>query len=154
MESYEALGTAINRKTAVHARALGLSLPTVHKWQEPSADFSDSGAYNPLDRIETIMATSLHLGNPTEVAMAPVFYLANRFSFIPLFSTLGTSDLPEISRQLNRVVAEFGNLIRESADALDDGKVSPAERRQIERAGMNLFTQLGHFMYLIKEAAK
>jgi hypothetical protein len=73
MKTFEALQKAINGNTAYHAKRLGLSAPMLHKWQEPHMDWSDSGAYNPLDRIEAIIEIARSLG--TEEALAPVYYL-------------------------------------------------------------------------------
>jgi len=153
MESYEALSIAINRKTAAHAKGLGLSVSTVSKWQEPSVDFTDSGAFNPVDRIETIMETSLRLGNPPEMALSPVFYLGDRFKFVPLFLPNAPLNLVDISKQLHKVVVEFGHVIHEAADALEDGIITPGERKAIEKHAVHLFTQLGLFLKQVKKAS-
>ena len=84
MKSYEAIQRAINGKTIEHAKALGISLSSVTKWQEPHLDFTDSGSYNPLDRIESITEKSLSLGNPPDRAYAPLQYLTERFGVIML----------------------------------------------------------------------
>ena len=154
MESYEALANTINRKTAVHAKALGLALSTVSKWQEPSMDFSDSGALNPLDRVETMIQTALILGQPLEQALSPVFYLGDRFEFVPLLLSKGTPNLSDITKQLHRVVKEVGSVIHVSSEALEDGKITPDERRAIEREAQNLYAELGRFLKMIQIASK
>jgi hypothetical protein len=154
MESHEALSNTINRKTSTHAKALGLSVSTVSKWQEPSVDFSDSGAFNPLDRIETIISTSIAQGNSLDMALSPVYFLAEKFNFVPLLLPATPPNFADISRQLHKVVCEFGHVIQESADALDDGKVSPDERRRIEREAQHLYSSLGLFLKQIEAAEK
>jgi len=154
MESHEALADTINRKTATYAKALGLSVSTVSKWQEPSFDFTDSGAFNPLDRIETIIRTSLDLGNAPDMALSPVFYLAERFDFVPLLLPKAPPNFADISRTLHKVVAEFGHVINEAADALEDGKITQDERRRIEREARHLYAALGMFLSQIKLAEK
>lgn len=154
MESYEALGNAINRQTKEHAKRLGLSVSTISKWQEPSVDFTDSGAFNPLDRIETIMETSLHLGNPAELALSPVFYLGDKFNFVPLILPPASPNLAEITMQLHKIVSEFGLLINESSEALKDGIVTPSERKRIELDAQRLLASTGLFLKLVQEASK
>ena len=154
MESYEALSNAINRKTAEHAKGLGLSISTVSKWQLPSVDFTDSGAFNPLDRIESIIEKSLRLGNPAELALSPVFYLGDKFNFVPLILPPTSPNLAEITTQLHRIVSEFGLLINESSEALKDGIVTPAERKRIELDAQRLLASTGLFLKLVQEAAK
>jgi len=155
MESFEALANTINRKTAVHAKALGLSVSSVAKWQEPSLDFSDSGAFNPLDRVETIIKTALGLGVEHDMALAPVHYLGEKFNFVTmLLPPRDREELPDISRQLHRVVTEFGHLLQESAEALEDGKISPAERKRIEREALHLYSALGLFITLVQKVSK
>jgi len=51
MESHEALKLAVGTDAVKMAKRLGRSSSLVHKWCEPSTDFSDSGALNPLDRL-------------------------------------------------------------------------------------------------------
>lgn len=154
MESFEALSNAIQRKTSIHAKALSLSISTVSKWQEPSVDFSDSGAFNPLDRIETIIRTAQTLGVPPEMALSPVFYLGDRFNFIPLILPKAPACLADISRQLHKVVAEFGHVIQESSDAIEDGRITAEERKRIEREAQHLYSALGLFINQIKLASE
>lgn len=154
MESYEAIATAINRDTVKQAKALGLSTSLLAKWQEPSTDFTDSGAYNPLDRILTIMKTSQELGTPLEAALAPLLFLAQSLNcaIIPLPSA--GQCLNNVTKQLYRVIKEFGDLIKESSDAIKDGRITPDERRRVEKEGQQLLYHLGLFLKLIQEAAK
>ena len=154
MESFEALANAIQRKTTHHAKALSLSVSAVSKWQEPSLDFSDSGSLNPLDRIETVMRTAIDLGVAHDMALSPVFYLGERFGFVPMVLPKAPACLAEISKQLNKVVAEFGHVIQESAEALEDGRITEQERRGIEREAQHLYAALGQFLTLINSAAK
>lgn len=154
MKSYEALATAINRSTPDHAKAMHLSTSLVNKWQEPCVDFSDSGCHNPLDRIESVIETSLKLGNPVEVALSPVFYLASRFNFVPLILPSVPPNLAELSKQLNHLIKHFGQLIEESAGALEDGRITLDERRTLDRSAQHLMAALGSFMSQIAEVSK
>jgi hypothetical protein len=155
MESYEALANVIQRKTPTHAKALGLSVSAVSKWQEPSVDFSDSGSLNPLDRIETIIRTATSLGMPIETALSPVHYLGEKFNFtiLPL-PAKEHADLADLSRQLHKVVSEFSHVLQEASDALEDGKISANERRGIEREALHLYIALGSFLSQVQQAAR
>lgn len=154
METYEALAITINRDTVCHAKALGLSTSLVNKWQEPSTDFSDSGAYNPLDRLRTVILTSKTLGQPPEVFLAPLYYFRSEFNLCIFPLPDGTPGLQEITAQLYTVIKQFGDLIRESSEAISDGRITPDERRRVDKYGQNLLHHLGLFLQQIHEAAK
>jgi hypothetical protein len=153
MKSFEALQKAINGKTVEHARNLHLSTSSVSKWQEPSTDFTDSGSYNPLDRIETIIGTALALGNK-EGAFEPINYLARRFCgvFIQLPEAVGCAN--EVTHQLLKTVENFGCLSREASRALEDGRITPRECDLIEKEAWNLIQQTVLFMQKAKEIAR
>ncbi|PWT78607.1 MAG: hypothetical protein C5B59_01440 [Bacteroidetes bacterium] len=154
MKSYEAVQRSIAGKTVAHAKALHLSTSSVSKWQEPAIDFSDSGSFNPLDRIETIMQTSLHLGTPREDALAPIHYLAHRFHglFIPLPDH--SPSLKNLQVQLSTTVKEFGHLLERSYEAMEDGIITGDERKRIDREGQHLMHHLCCYLQLVKEASE
>jgi hypothetical protein len=154
MESFEALSTAINRNTVKHAKALGLATSTVNKWQEPSTDFNDSGSYNPLDRIETIIKTALEMGNPADAATMPVQYLAQRFNLFvtPLPPT--NPGLSDIIQQIHKTTREFADLIKVSSDAIEDGRFTPDRRRRIEKEGLHLLTAVSTLIKMIQEKSR
>jgi hypothetical protein len=154
MKSHEALATAINRSTPDHAKVMHLSTSSVNKWQEPNSDFSDSGSHNPLDRVESIMETSLKLGNPADVALSPVFYLAAKFNFVPLLLPSVPPNLSDLSKQLNHLVKDFGDLLETSASALEDGRVTPDERRSMDKCAQHLLSALGVYMNQVAEVSK
>lgn len=154
MKTYEALQRSIAGKTVLHAKELHMSTSLINKWQEPTNDFTDSGAFNPLDRIETIIETSLKLQIIREEALAPIQFLANRFNciLIPLPET--SSTLKNLQSQLSHTVKEFSHLMESSADAMTDNIITPDERRRIEREGQHLFHHLGCFLEMVKEASE
>jgi len=154
MKSYEALHRAISGKTVAHAKELHLSTSTVNKWQEPTTDFTDSGAFNPLDRIEKIIETSLKLQTPREDALAPVQYFARRFNccLIPLPEV--SLSLKNLQSQLSHTVKEFSHLMEQSADAMADNIITGDERKRIEREGQHLMHHLGCYLELVKEASE
>lgn len=155
MKSHEAIQRAINGKTVDHAKALGISLSSVTKWQEPHLDFTDSGSYNPLDRIESIIEKSLSLGNPPERAYAPIQYLTERFGLIMLHLPKTCKGNIEISRELLRCIKEFGDLAEAASEALNnDGKISKREAEKIDKEAWELIRQTALFMQAIKESVK
>jgi hypothetical protein len=150
MKSYEAMGLCVGRDRVVHAKALHKSVHLVSKWTEPAVDFTDSGTFNPLDRLEVVMDTALRLGTVDHAhALAPLFYLAQRFdcAVYPLPRQCGC--LKDVSAQLGVMVREFGQLMASTGEAMADGRISPDERRRIERAGVSLMEALGAFMNLV-----
>ncbi len=154
MQSHEAIQTAIGGKTVEHAKALHLSSSAVHKWQEPSTDFTDSGSLNPLDRVETIIQTSLNLDSSIDKAIAPVQYLAERFGLI----VLSLPKIPDCHEQLTadllKMIAEFGDLTRETGLALAQQRMTKKEARQIDEDCWILIRQIAVFLHHVAEAAK
>ena len=151
MKSYEAIQKAIDGNTVEHAKQLHRSTSMLNKWQEPSTDFTDSGAYNPLDRIETIIKTSLALGTDPQKALAPIQYLAQRFNqiIIPVPETKNIS-VNDAAKALLKVVEEFGHLSTEAAKAFEDNKIKPHEVKKIEKEVWDLITQASIFLFKIK----
>jgi len=154
VKSYEALNRAISRQTVEHARRLHVSTSLVHKWQEPSTDFTDSGAYNPLDRIETIIETALSLGVKTEEAFAPIHYLAERFGQIVIPIPKSENTAAEASKELLKTIQEFGEMAAEASKALRDGKITWQEYDRINREAWELIRQVAVFLRVIESSVR
>lgn len=149
MKSYEAFQAAIRGKTVEFARKLGLSTPLIHKWQEPSTDFTDSGALNPLDRIETVIEEAQRQGNPD--AFAPVHYLAERFGLVIIGDVNGPLCLNELTKELLHTSKEFGELAAAASKALEDHKLNRNEIKEIKKEGWELIRQTASFLRKIEE---
>lgn len=146
MKSHEALKLACNRHSMDIAKGLHLSVSTIHKWTEPSTDFSDSGSFNPLDRLEAMMLLARSLEIDESHVVAPLRWLASAVGY--QVAPLGAPSfcVADISRMLNRTVAEFGLLCHLAGDALAHGRISLEERRGIEAKGIELAAVLGQFL--------
>lgn len=153
MRSHEALQTAILGKTVEHARKLGLSTGLINKWQEPHTDYTDSGAYNPLDRIETIIETSLALGNPPERALAPINYLAERFGQIIVPVPAPVQNCKTAIHEFLKCSKEFGDLARETEETLKDNVISGAKAARIGKEAWELIRQTALMISVVKAAA-
>lgn len=128
LKTHEALNRAIGGQTAAHAFELHLATITVNKWQEPTGDWSDSGAFNPLDRLEKIIETALKLGRVSpDDACAPIEYLAQRFGRILLPLPPQSIEPSELQKALLATIKEFGELAAASSKALEDGRLSRIE---------------------------
>jgi hypothetical protein len=151
MKSYEAIQKAISGNTVEHAKRLHRSTALINKWQEPTIDFEDSGSFNPLDRIETIIETSLALGTDTKKALAPIQFLAERFNqiLIPVPDT-NNVDMETVVKELMKTIEEFGHLSKEAAEALKDNKISPREVKKIEKEVWDLIRQASIFLFKAK----
>lgn len=155
MESWEALGRCVGRDTVKHAKALGRSTALVNKWTEPSTDFSDSGAINPVDRIETMIETALSLGNVSRSdALAPLQYLALRFGCTLINLPPSLPHLKDLTDQINHSSKEFGHFISANCEALEDGRITRDEFRHIDSEGMHLIQAVGSVIKLADEASK
>ncbi len=153
MKSYEAIAKAIAGETVKHAKRLGLSTSLVNKWQEPCVDFTDSGAYNPLDRLETIIAAALELKASRE-PLSPLHYLGQRFNqiIIPLPAVTVTNT--EISKSLLKTIKEFGDLAQVAAKSLEDGIITTKEAEHIHKEGWDLIRQTMVFLEKIKKVER
>lgn len=152
MQSFEAMQKAINGKTIEHAKSLGMSRSMVNKWQESSDSFDDSGAYNPLDRIVTVMNTSRAEGNGHERYLAPLHYLAIKFNQIVIPAPPAHKGFSELYQNLSRLSKEFGDLLSISGEKFSDGEVSPRDARAIRQEAYELQTALSAFIMKVEEA--
>lgn len=155
MKSFEAMGMAIGRDRVEHAKALHKSVHLVSKWAEPSTDFTDSGTFNPLDRIETIVETALKIGNVAHPhALAPLYYLAVRFNCLLLPIPAQHPCLQDLSARLCIAIKEFGEMVAAAGEAMQDGVISPDERRVIEKKSLELMESIGLFTKMVQELSR
>jgi transcriptional regulator with XRE-family HTH domain len=150
MKSHEAIQRAIKGRTVEFAKRLGLSASMVNKWQEPTADWSDSGAYNPLDRLEGIAQIALDLGADRDEALAPLYWLNQRFGLhaVPDERSEGLDDL---SLDLIETLREVGHLTTVASEALSSGEITVGHASKIEEEGNHLIRRVSVFMKKTKE---
>lgn len=154
MKSYEALREAIAGKTVEHAKELHLSTILVNKWQEPTNDFEDSGAFNPLDRVETIVKKSLELGILADKAITPIQYLASQFNCVLISIPKETRDLKAIAEEFARTIKEFSDVSGAYAEAIKDSRISGIEANMIDTEIWHLVQQAILFLQKVKESVK
>lgn len=135
MKSHEAMDRCIGRHRVPVAKALYKSTALISKWMEPSSDFTDSGTLNPLDRLETIIKTALHEKQGRDDALAPVLYLASKFGLTVITLPETNPHLQDIIKESHKAIKEFGEYIAAFSAAIEDGKISALERREIELEG-------------------
>ena len=153
MQSHEAIHKAIRGKTVEFAKRLGLSSVLLNKWQEPTADWSDSGAFNPLDRIETIIEKALEEGHNHDDAFSPLYYLAEKFGLVAIPVPV-CHCLEDLSKELMATIKEFGHLASEASEAMADGHISKDEARRIEEEGNDLLRHVTAFILKAKESVR
>jgi hypothetical protein len=153
MKSYEALHEAISGDTIEFAKRLKTSTSLITKWQEPTTDWSDSGAFNPLDRIEAVIEMAIHKGRSHDQAYAPIYYLAERFGLIAI-PIPHARDLKDLSDELMEAIKEFGHLATVSAEAMADGIISRDEAKRIEKEGSDLMRHVAAFMQKANESVR
>lgn len=145
MDAHDAIRQAVNGRYEEVAKAIGRSANLVHRWTLPVTDFSESGAYSDLDRLEALMEKSLALGTPVSKALAPIYRLAQRFGgyFIPPAPMV--CETRDIARQLTLTMRKVGELLAATAEAIEDDKITPAERRELllrSHEGLHELSQL------------
>lgn len=151
MESFEAMRRVIGADAIKVAKRLSRSTSLVNKWCEPSADFSDSGALNPLDRLEMVIEVAEQQKRPVEDSYAPIFFLAQRFGGLFLPPVKHVAGTVEYSRQLCKVVKESGEAFAAAAEALEDGKLSTFERRRVGQELHEALAAMAQFARMIED---
>jgi len=153
MENHEALQVAIAGETREHAKRLGLSMSSVNKWQEPAVDFSDSGSYNPLDRIDTIVNTALDLNIPKEKALMPIYQLNHNHDLI-CFAVPPAGVYP-INQALMSTIKEFADTVQAVSEALlGDDRIDKIKAKKIIKEGNEALRAIGILIHSVKEAVR
>jgi len=153
VRSDEAFSRCIGRHTVPVAKALHLSVSTVSKWKEPTLDFSESGALNPLDRIETTIRTALSSGQPEADAYAPVEYLAAQFGLMVIPLPKDVPTLNGLVQAAHCSMKEFGEFIASFSEAIEDGKITPPEHRRMDKEGIEVIQRILAVMQLLDHGA-
>lgn len=149
MKSYEAIGKLVREKAVEFAKRMGLSSRRIYQLMEPSADFTDSGTANPLDRLETMMEIGLALGHPREDVFSPIQYLAERFGLIVLPAPTPAIKIETLQEELLKTIAEFSDLTKAASQAMTDGQITRKESKNIKKEGWELIRQTAAFMQTV-----
>lgn len=152
MKSYEAIARAVNGLAVEVAKRLRLSTSLLYKWMEPCVDYSDSGALNPLDRLETLIETALQTNPRREDALAPLQYLNERFDLIAFPRPKRQQTTTEIYQELLKTITEFGKLAQIASDALEDRILTGDEKQEINAEGWRLLRQVAAFLQSVKRS--
>lgn len=148
MDTYQALNIAIGRHAVAVAKRLQKSSSLIHKWMEPSTDWTDSGTLNPLDRLADIIETARASGQG-DAAYEPIRWLARRFGMICIPSPdprRGT-----MNQALAAAIKEFADLAQATVEALNDGTISPREASRITVEGHHALEAIVSLMTIVKE---
>jgi hypothetical protein len=131
MKSYDAIRRMVGGHHEEIAKAIHRSANLVYRWTLPALDYTDSGAFNDLDRLELGMREALQLGVKPMDALAPIDYLAHSFGGVVLPPVPHVCGHRDLSRQTTRAMKECAEAIAASAAALEDDRLSPAERKGV-----------------------
>lgn len=154
MHSHDALKRTAKGYFREIAKRLGLSKETIYKWTEPTEDFSASGAYNPLDRIEAMIDEAQRLGVPQVDALAPIHYLAQRFGGFFLPPVPRTCQQKDISHQLCKTMKEVSESFAVAAAALEDDHLTPNERKEMLSSAYEGLHELTALIAMIESDVK
>ncbi|NOQ52481.1 MAG: hypothetical protein GQ578_09735 [Desulfuromonadaceae bacterium] len=150
MESYDAMRQLVGGDAREMAKRIGRSSSLIQKWCEPSNDYSDSGAYNPLDRLEGMMDEAEKLNKHPREIYAPIRYLSqDRGVFIPL--PQNSCSIEQICDQTARVIKEVGEALSAAGALLEQKNLTPIARKralkEIDEALHELATLQGMFRH-------
>ena len=136
-ESWEALEECMRRDGPRVAKALHRSESLVQKWKEKPGDevLENSGARNPLDRVELIIATIEKI-DPNR-AYVPIKWLNARFGFFPpVKMPVGIHSDDDVMRALLDWNKEFGETNAALSESFEDRRITQDEFKKIEREMM------------------
>lgn len=150
MKSHDAIRRCVNGHHEDIAKATGRSINLIYRWTLPTSDYTDSGAYNDLDRIESMIDKSLNLGTPAADALAPVYYLAQLFGGFFMPPVPRSYELKDISKQLCSAMKEAGELFAAAAAALDDDDLSNDEKKQIVKEAHDVMAEVATLTRMVE----
>ncbi len=155
-KSFEALDETIRRHTTIVADDLHLSGRLVRMWCSPPSTIDDpdqSGARNPLDRLETIITTIAKID--PDRAYVPIEWLCARFGFMPpvKMPASNTSD-KELMQAILTYNKEFGETSQKLAEVLKDNKVSKAELKELSKECMEAVQAVMGLLAVIGERVR
>ena len=87
-------------------------------------------------------------------ALAPLYYLAGRFNCQLLPIPSQHPCLQDLAAQLCVTIKGFGELVSSSGEAMQDGIISPDERRLIEKEALELQAAIGLFTKMVSEFSR
>ncbi len=124
MQSHELLKDVLKKTSAKQIAAeLGLSLSLIYKWAEPPAGDDGSGANNPLDRIEQLLAITQDRRIAQWVCeRAGGFFITNPEAKAHPYQLIPAT---------NDIVQEFADMLQVIATAAGDQTITPEEARKI-----------------------
>ena len=150
MESSEALAICIGKHVKEVAKRLVRSVPLIYRWTQATHDYSESGALNPLDRIEAIVSESLSQGSDRGDALLPIRWLASRFNLVVIDVPVTGDCESDAVRAMLDTVKEFGELAAASSEAMADGSISRTDRRSILKEGREVQESLARYLAVVE----
>jgi hypothetical protein len=113
------------------AKRLKLSTHTINKWKQPSEDYSDSGTYNPSDRLIEAVEEVLAQGHDPKQAFSVLHQICQHFGglFFPPVKSINPEH-KELTHQSFIAMKEVSEGLATVADSLADGNITPIERRE------------------------
>lgn len=135
-DSHSVMEVTIGRDTTTVSKSLNMNEGTIRKWKEPlgTKDNDESGARNPLDRLEIIMETIAELDGNTDRAHKPIEWLCDRFGYLPPIKTpdVELNDI-EMVQAVLKWNKEFGDTCTVISATLEDGKVAIKEYKDCHK---------------------
>ncbi len=124
MQSHELLKDVLKTTSAKQiAGDLGLSLSLIYKWAQPPANDDGSGANNPLDRIEQLLAMT----GDKRIAQ----WVCERAGGFFITNPEAKAHPYQLIPATNDIVQEFADMFQVIAAAAADQTITPEEARKI-----------------------
>ncbi len=154
IESWEAIRKATKGISSRIAKRLKLHPDLIRKWGRPCENWNDTGAINPLDRLEELIKEALDSGKKTkEQALAPLHWLADQFNMIVSKRPEQEAGIKGVLQELTTVISSFGRFTETTSGAIADSKLEPREIKAIKEKINALHRELSSFEKIIESSA-
>lgn len=151
MESWQAWRITTGRFSNEIAKRLGRSVNLIGKWGRPCEDYSETGAYNPSDRLIGAVEEVLRQGHPQKDAFAVIYQITSHFDGIFLPPVPRTINTHEITKQIAVSMREAAEAFAKAAEAIEDDEISPNERRAFLREAYEAIESLTLLVRMFEE---
>ena len=161
--SYQVLDQVIDRGEATDvARVLSCSPQLIRDWcraPETSEEFSNTGKFNPLDRIRAIVSVIRESDGSAERAYPIGQYVANMLGgvFVPMPQANRQQD-SELVRHVSAILKETGEAVEATRLAYFDkdtpGRISTQERNVCEHEIREAIVALVQFLNWVERGGK
>lgn len=150
MFPFQAMRACVAHKTEITGRALGVSATSVARWCRAHGGETDTGARSPLETLCIVMETAIASDTPAEDALAPLYYLAERFEHIVLEAVEPGESIARLEERMLEMLGSFGELAVRHKEAMQDNRLTKEEMDELLCCSLAVARAVRAYMQKIK----